>query len=75
VNIIAVMSKHGGLAAGKAMMSMLGLDCGPVRPPLRNLSAAELNAFRCELEQVGFPASIPALDGKQSGLVASPIGK
>src|SRR5262249_38649408 len=38
VEIIAVMSRRGGLPAAKAMMKMIGLDCGPVRAPLQNLS-------------------------------------
>jgi N-acetylneuraminate lyase len=61
IQIIAVMARHGGLPAGKAMMGMIGLDCGPVRPPLKNLSSEELKAFRSDLEQVGFPANIPAM--------------
>ena len=61
IQIIAVMARHGGLPAGKAMMGMIGLDCGPVRPPLKNLSPEELKIFCSELEQVGFPAKIPAM--------------
>jgi len=61
IQIIAVMARHGGLPAGKAMMGMIGLDCGPVRPPLKNLSPEELKIFRSDLEQVGFPAKIPAM--------------
>lgn len=56
VRIIAVMSRRGGLPAAKAMMKMIGLDCGPVRAPLTNLSAETLVAFTRELEQAGFPA-------------------
>lgn len=58
IQIIAVMAQHSGLPAGKAMMSMIGLDCGPVRPPLKNLSPDELKLFRSDLEQVGFPAKV-----------------
>jgi len=61
IQIIAVMAQHGGLPAGKAMMSLLGLDCGPVRPPLKNLSASELKSFRDDLKKVGFPNQIPSL--------------
>jgi N-acetylneuraminate lyase len=59
IQIIAVMARYGGLPAGKAMMKMIGLDCGPVRLPLRNLTTEELAAFRLDLERVGFPAKIP----------------
>ena len=55
INIIAVMSRHGGLPAGKAMMKLIGLDCGPVRPPLVNLSNAELEHLKVELDRLGFP--------------------
>lgn len=56
IRIIAVMSRRGGLPAGKAMMRMIGLDCGPVRAPLANLPTETLEAFARELEQAGFPA-------------------
>jgi N-acetylneuraminate lyase len=48
----AVLSRHGGLAAGKAVMAMIGVDCGPVRLPLRRLDAAEQQALRVELERL-----------------------
>jgi N-acetylneuraminate lyase len=56
IQIIAVMSHHGGLPAGKAMMKMIALDCGPVRPPLQNLSPEALASLTRELQQIGFPA-------------------
>jgi N-acetylneuraminate lyase len=62
IQIIAVMARHGGLPAGKAMMKIIGLDCGPVRPPLKNLSANELESLQQELERVGFPNQIPKMD-------------
>jgi N-acetylneuraminate lyase len=52
--MIAVMLRFGGLAAGKAMMRMIGLDCGPTRLPLRTLPDAEEGALRAGLEAVGF---------------------
>lgn len=55
IQIIAVMVRHGGLPAGKAMMKMVGLDCGPVRPPLRNLTGEELASLERELKTAGFP--------------------
>jgi len=59
IHIIAVMIRHGGLPAGKAMMKLQGLDCGPVRPPLRNLSAEQYAALQHDLAGVGFPARVP----------------
>lgn len=61
IQIIAVMARHGGLPAGKAMMKIIGLDCGPVRPPLKNLTEKEFDSLRQELERVGFPAQVPAM--------------
>jgi N-acetylneuraminate lyase len=58
IEIIAVMIRHGGLPAGKAMMKMIGIDCGPVRPPLKNLSAQTLESLKRELERAGFPIEI-----------------
>jgi N-acetylneuraminate lyase len=55
IHIIAVMSRNGGLPAGKAMMKLAGLDCGPVRAPLENLSDQRLESLARELKQVGFP--------------------
>jgi N-acetylneuraminate lyase len=35
-------------------MKMIGLDCGPVRLPLRTLSDAQQAELRLELERIGF---------------------
>jgi len=56
IQIIAVMSRHGGLPAGKAIMKMIGIDCGPVRSPLQNLSPVALESLTRELDQLGFPS-------------------
>jgi N-acetylneuraminate lyase len=61
IQIISVMVRHGGLPANKVIMSLIGLDCGPVRPPLRNLTADEMASLRRDLERVGFPAQVPPL--------------
>ncbi len=61
IQIIAVMARHGGLPAGKVMMGIIGLDCGPVRAPLRNLNSEQRDALRRDLERVGFPAQVPAI--------------
>jgi N-acetylneuraminate lyase len=42
------------LAASKAIMAMLGVDCGPVRPPLRQPNATQLSSLRAALEELGF---------------------
>ncbi|HYG74011.1 MAG TPA: dihydrodipicolinate synthase family protein [Planctomycetota bacterium] len=52
--MIAVMIRHGGLQAAKAIMGLIGLDCGPVRLPLRSLNAEQISALRADLEKCGF---------------------
>jgi N-acetylneuraminate lyase len=51
---ITVMIRHGGLPALKAMMKMIGMDCGPPRLPLRPLGDAEAQRLDAELRQMGF---------------------
>ncbi len=38
VRLVEVLVQYGVLPAGKAIMSLVGVDCGPVRPPVRNLT-------------------------------------
>ncbi len=73
IQIIAVMARYGGLPAGKAMMRMTGVDCGPVRPPLRNLTSEDYEAFQKDLERVGFPGQVPkmVLGERQPALAAA----
>jgi N-acetylneuraminate lyase len=52
--VISLMLRFGGMSAGKAIMRIIGLDCGPVRSPLRSLSDTEERALRAELEKIGF---------------------
>jgi len=52
--MVSVMLKHGGLPVFKAVMKMIGLDCGPVRLPLRDLTDEQCAALRGQLERIGF---------------------
>lgn len=54
VEMIRVFICHGGLPAGKAMMAMIGCDCGPARLPLRALSAAQCARLRADLKRIGY---------------------
>jgi N-acetylneuraminate lyase len=45
VEMIRVLMDFGTLRAGKAIMAMLGVDCGPVRLPLPPLSATEVQGL------------------------------
>ncbi|HEX6972063.1 MAG TPA: dihydrodipicolinate synthase family protein, partial [Limnochordia bacterium] len=58
--IVAVLARYGVLAAQKAVMQMIGIDCGPVRPPLVPLDAGAARRLRSELEAIGFYAAIEA---------------
>jgi len=42
------------LVTGKAIMKRIGVDCGPVRSPVRNLSDEELSDLNAALDRVGF---------------------
>jgi N-acetylneuraminate lyase len=55
MRLIAVVHRFGGLPALKAMMKLAGIDCGPVRLPLRALTAEETEQMRSQLEKLGFP--------------------
>jgi N-acetylneuraminate lyase len=53
--IISLMPRyHGSLVFGKAVMKIIGIDCGPVRLPLRNLSGREIKSLESDLQQTGF---------------------
>jgi N-acetylneuraminate lyase len=39
--LVRALIDFGGVRAGKAVMGMLGVDCGPVRPPLRPMTRDE----------------------------------
>lgn len=53
-DIVTILHKFGGLPTGKAIMKITGLDCGGVRPPLRNLSKVQYNELSGYLDQIGF---------------------
>lgn len=53
--LIACLSRFGFLPAAKRVMAILGVDCGPVRPPLANLTAEQEKMLREHLERLGFP--------------------
>jgi len=47
--MVGAISQYGFPAAAKAVMGMLGIDCGPARPPLRNLTPSERNELAEQL--------------------------
>jgi N-acetylneuraminate lyase len=54
MEFIEVLGRFGGLNAGKSAMKFVGVDCGPVRLPLRQLTERQEAELRAALEQVGF---------------------
>lgn len=52
--VIQIFIRYGGLPAGKAIMKLIGLDCGPVRLPLRSLTEKQETQLRGELDAAGF---------------------
>jgi N-acetylneuraminate lyase len=52
---IEILIKYrGNLMGGKRIMKFLGLDCGPNRLPLHNISDEEETAMKKELDAIGF---------------------
>ena len=43
----------GGVAGGKPLMKLVGIDCGPVRSPARNIPHIELKTFHEEIKNLG----------------------
>ncbi len=54
VRVIQKLAARGYMGAAKAVMKMLGVDVGPPRLPCAGLDAAQTQALRSELEQMGF---------------------
>lgn len=54
VEMVRLIAQYGGLAAQKYMMKLAGMDCGPVRLPLRDLYPAEKNSLEAALRKMGF---------------------
>lgn len=44
----------GGIVAGKAIMKLKGVNCGPCRSPLNSLSQVGIDALTKELNEIGF---------------------
>jgi N-acetylneuraminate lyase len=47
--MIQTLNSFGFMAASKAVMSLVGVDCGPVRAPIRNLTPGQLDALANQL--------------------------
>ncbi len=49
----SLVSARYGLASIKIFMRFAGIDVGPMRPPVNQLTAAQIDAFRRELDEAG----------------------
>ncbi len=54
IDMIRLLGKYGGIATGKAYMKLIQLDCGEFRLPVKNMSNAEFELFKKDVEQLGF---------------------
>jgi N-acetylneuraminate lyase len=55
IDLIAILNKYGGaVACGKAIMNMMGMNFGPCRLPIRNLSSSEIDELKNDLNKIDF---------------------
>lgn len=55
IDIVKVIIKYGGgVRGGKAIMSLIGIECGRCRLPIAPLDKAEYDSLRKDLEKIGF---------------------
>ena len=54
IAMVRLIAKYGVVPSQKAIMKMIGLDCGPARLPLQTLSPAQEKTLQEELEQIDF---------------------
>ncbi len=55
VKIVEILIKYGGgVRAGKAIMNLAGINCGPCRAPIKTMSNQERMNLKRDLEAVGF---------------------
>ena len=54
VLLVDTLARRGYPAAAKAVMQLLGVDCGPVRLPLQQLGNGEADEVRADLAEIGF---------------------
>lgn len=56
IKMIAICNGVGvtHLAASKSLMALLGVDCGPTRPPIRTISAAQKTELKRRLDEMDF---------------------
>jgi N-acetylneuraminate lyase len=53
-NICSILNDYNSLIAGKEVMRHIGIDCGPVRKPLKNLKPSESTSLLDRLQNTSF---------------------
>lgn len=56
--INVIFNEFGGLPAAKAFMKYWGVDCGPVRLPLKRFDDSLFDSMLASLESIGFPFAV-----------------
>jgi N-acetylneuraminate lyase len=51
VEVVKILISYGFVPASKAIMTLMGIDCGPVRTPLRNLSASQVDELASRVSE------------------------
>ena len=55
VRFVNILIKYGGgVRGGKALMKLIGLDCGPCRLPINKFEDSELMNYKKDLEEIDF---------------------
>ena len=54
IDMITLLGKYGGIATGKAYMTLVGLDCGGFRLPVKNMNDEQFQLFEKDTEQINF---------------------
>lgn len=54
MRFIQIFCKHGGMNANKAILGLLGMDCGPVRSPMAPITTKQINAMKTDLTRINF---------------------
>lgn len=62
IEVVVAFKKFGGVNAQKAIMKMIGIDCGPVRLPLHSLNEAQYKALYEALDALDFFSLHQAVD-------------
>ncbi len=58
MDAVRILRRHGGMACGKLLMTLTGIDMGPCRAPLTQFNDTEIKAIQNELGQINFGNSL-----------------